>query len=269
MHKTLRDLITEMGRELVCRVNDGEPLGIIEQHLVQKLASVDSIKLVISAYNRRNTEDKNLFQNVNELGKYVATMNLLDGHVNYARGSRVYGMSISLTNIDLFEHFSFVFDNSESMAFTIENGKITGFPLSRDRGRGRFVVGLGRIFTLSASSYQELEDTSLRSLGSTTVSLVQVIRGRMDIFITKTKMWTIWWALGLSHYGCLFVEDLVRNESIHKNYLGYLSDPGRTIYIACYRNCYIRREFKHLLTDITELAGEGRGKNHAFVQESR
>ena len=51
------------------------------------------------------------------------------------------------------------------------------------------VLGLGSRFAFAGR-----HDFSVRLIGSTSLSVLEVARGRMDAFVVRTKMWNFYWA---------------------------------------------------------------------------
>lgn len=252
MDRNLQRCVRKIGHELVRRVNEREPLERIEEDIVRKLACVDTIGLIISGFNRRNRSSRNIIRHVSESGQYVLVLNLIDGSVNYFRNSRVYGISISVTNLQAFEQYSVVFDGLNSEIFDIGSDKMKDFTKAEVYSSQRLVVGLGRIFRLSEESFKEMASVSMRSIGSTTVSILEILRNHMDVYINKTKIWNLWWALGLCHNEHLFLEDIVDCESIYVRYKEYLSVPEKTVYLACYSDPAVKERIPNLLRDIRE-----------------
>jgi hypothetical protein len=212
--KDLEIYVSELGEELIRRVRKREPLEKIEEDIVDRASFHKKVSIIISGFNRRNRTSVNTVRCIDKTRPYVMVINLLDGNENYYRRSRIFGISCSVTNLQYFEQYSIVFDglNSSTLKIGLEKKKTN--LTSAHNSSQRLVIGLGRIFSLSARSIQEISTGSIRSIGSTTVSILEVLRNHIDIYINKTKIWNLWWALGLCHRKQLHLQDLALGKPI-------------------------------------------------------
>ena len=249
-----QSIIKKYGHEVIERVNNREPLENIEMDIVDNLLRSPNIYMIISGFNRSHRQSRNIIETVSHKGEYAIVVNLLDGNVNYSRNNKIYGISISITNIKDFSQYSIIYDGLNSKIYELASNKCIGLvrkdTLRTPHQNSRLVVGLGRLFNLSNNSLREIKNTSIRSLGSTTISILEVLRMNMDIYINITKLWNIWWALGLCKTSDIFLEDLYTSKLILDNYNEYLLTPEKTILIASYRDPKVKEQLHYVLDDI-------------------
>lgn len=261
----LRHTIRHLGLDIVNRVNDHQPLNSLEEDILSRLVRLDDCRLVISGYHRRmeHVADENKLVRPYEDGQYIVVLNLLDGEENYSRGSNVYGLSLSVTSINTGGHFAVVYDGL--IGQVVEFSETTRYPETKDivihsqqskpssvaDREQRGVFAFGRMFGVGQKALKELGKVSIRSLGSTTVSILEVMRGHLDVYVNITKIWNVWWASWLPN--CRFqLEDLSNGRKIQEQIPDIISAPERTLAIICYRDDSIKRRFSASLRDFSK-----------------
>jgi hypothetical protein len=240
---------------MIRQVNNKENLEEIENEVIHNLESTDLIKMVISGFNRSKRKSSNIIKIINKDGRFLVVVNILDGNANYFRGSEIYGISISVLDYETCEEFSLIFDGLRRKIFEINNGTIKGLNILDSNSKSRPVIGLGTYFHLNDAAFFEISHASLRSIGSTTVSIMEVLENHFDLYINKTKLWNVWWALGLSKKTSLSLLNLENGRPISENFLDYLKFPEQSFYLVCYKDESVLEKYANLLQSV--IIGSG------------
>lgn len=221
----------------------------VENTIVNEVMSKLSPRVLISGYNRRNTGGKNIIKK-NDFAKnnLLVIVNILDGQTNYNRNSKMFGNSLTLFDSSDATQYSVVYEGltQEIHEVSSDSDVLLNKP-SKDKAR--LILGIGHIKDFSSSSLQTTKNYSIRSIGSTTLSIMEVIQNRFDIYVTKTKMWNFWWSLAYAQKSNLIIEDLLAQRNILDNNSEYLKHPENSILMACYKNPTIRKAVHAILSD--------------------
>lgn len=258
--------IRSLGHALINHVKDYQPLDSLEQEMLSHLVCIDDCGLIISGYHRRmkSTKQKNVLFKPNHYGQYIVVMNLVDGEENYFKGSNLYGTSLSLTSVSTGEHFAVVYNGLTGQVTEFEEStnylgikeinahERQSLQMNRANRQPRQVFGFGRVFVAGEECVGELKEVSIRSLGSTTISILEVLQGHLDIYLNATKLWNIWWALWLRGCQDLRLEDLSSRIGIRDQIPNILSAPNNTIPLLCYKDPAIIDAFPSTLRSFSK-----------------
>lgn len=259
--------IRDLANELIKRLNAHEQLNVIEKDIISKLTALDGVYLVISGRNRRRTKDKNWLINTTKDSPHMVVLNVMDGEENYYRGSKIYGASISLTQPNTGEHFSVIYDGLskdiiESSQIKVNNPRL--FDISDDSVSNshknhseRLVMAFGRLLSISNDTVRELSDVSVRWFGSTTVTILEILRNHVDLYLNTTKIWNFWWSLWLDNkYGLQF-EDAITGKKIKSQTQELLLEYDQTIPLLCYKDPLIKNKLSKVIANFAECIKVG------------
>jgi hypothetical protein len=249
MDLAVRDTILSAGADLSERLRHSEPIPSLEAHILQRLASLQTINVLVSGCNRSSVPGHNLIHAPRQ-GPHVVVLNPIDGYVNYARGSRVFGASISVFNLETEQLFAVVYDGLED---TIVDNVCGAWEKSAARDSTvpvRPVVGVTHM-SLSELDAETTHPVSVRSLGSTTVSIMEFLRGHIDLFVGRTKLWNIYWALDLLNQGCLQVQHAVQKTMVTAvTPVTPEGDIEASVHVVCYRTKDLLRSLASTIGDL-------------------
>ncbi len=245
MMAELATYIKDIGYELADRICKRDGVERIEDEMVARLKRIPLLRLLISGCNRNITGGQNLIWKPSVGGRYTVVLNPVDGNVNYYRGSRLYGCSVSIVDETEMERYAVVYDglNDNVLEFSSEKSEVD--TIRSLEVHTRTVVGLGRITTGLVCKLEATGNLSWRWFGSTTLCILEVLRGHVDICAVPTKLWNFYWALGLSEQELLYIEDSQDNliSAVEK---GLLTDPEKTFRLFCYKDHEVAEKFRTL-----------------------
>ena len=212
-----------------------------------QLSPLVRVAVLISGCNRRGVGGTNLVR-ISDSGRYIVVLNPVDGHVNYLLGSPLFGASITAVDVENGQASAFVYDGLSDEVFHVVNGRCS-FNDSRVRCEdgSRHVIGLGNLYALKSKALSPSVDFSWRSLGSTTLSILEVLRRRMDLYFSITKVWNFFWALGASGSGAEYFENLRTGRKLNKLQIELARVPEATVPLLCYRERRIAQRMVPML----------------------
>jgi fructose-1,6-bisphosphatase/inositol monophosphatase family enzyme len=251
-----RDFIRKSANELIKRIKKRELLHKIESELISHLTLGHNARLIISGYHRRDSSQHNHVIDTGKGSPYIEVLNILDGEENYSRNFCLYGSSLSLTCPETGEHFTIVYDGLSQNRYEFDCDG-SGYPVINGKGivrketdtsrMHRKVIAFGRLVPFDVSAISELDDVSIRSLGSTTITILEIIHGHIDGYINETKIWNIWWAIFLSEQLGIYLYDLNTMEPIGNQIQEILQAPEKTLTIACFRDLSFKDQFMNVV----------------------
>ncbi len=238
--------IHRIGLSVFDRLLGGAHPDVVETEALHALRGLSGLGLLVSGRNRRLGRMTNTVDVSASSRGWAIVLNVLDGSENYARGSPWFGASIAYMDREANTSHSIVLDARTRQVLRFPEQSLSALPHDRSR---RLVVGLGRLTELSASSRSLMESSSLRGGGSTTISVLQVVMGHVDCYITRTKMWNIFWSLPLCRAGLLTIEDISNGDTLEPTVERWLATPANSIDIIAYRTLERRSLVAPLIED--------------------
>jgi len=242
-----KPVVKQIGLELAAWIRQRRSVNQIEKELIPRIRKIDGWSLIVSGCNRSGLKGENFIIRKPKGGRYVIVLNPLDGHVNYLRSAKIYAASITLSDLNNGYHYALVYDNLYNRVYEMD-GRSNSLSFEQTRhNENKYVFAIGRFVCLKPKEALMLKACSLRSLGSTTVSILEVIRGNIDIFVNRTKLWNIFWAFGAHKSGRLYIEDLDTGKTIDYMKEIFIEEPQRSFNILVCRNAEIGNAFHRCL----------------------
>ena len=250
----ITDFDRRVARKITLRMVDAlvqrtSTLSEVEDTTVNEVMLRLSPRILISGYNRRNTEGENIIRKNNSTqNNLLVIVNILDGQANYGRNSKMFGSNLTLFDSSDADQYSVVYNGLTQEVLEISSeGDTLHNELSNNKTR--LILGIGHIKDISSDALKTTKNCSIRSIGSTTLSILEVIQDRFDIYVTKTKLWNFWWSLAYAFESDLVLEDLVAQRNILDNTNEYLDRPEDSIVLACYKNPKVKKDVTAILRD--------------------
>ncbi len=229
--------VEKAGEKLTQCLRLHTPIPEVERAVLGELDALADVKALISGCNRRVIGGWNTIQTSGS-GRYIVVLNPVDGHVNYLMKSPLFGASVTAFDSVTGQNLSIVYDGLTDESLRLESGN-SPFVVDRRPGETRGVVGFGSVQQVDFDAIRQTADLSWRSLGSTTLSILEILRSRMHCYFNKTKLWDFFWALGLSQIAKVDFRDLRTNQNINNAQLDLVRDPESTISLFCFRDARI------------------------------
>jgi fructose-1,6-bisphosphatase/inositol monophosphatase family enzyme len=247
VHLAVRDAALELADLLRNR----QPLENIEKTLSERLFETVNCSLFISGRNRISESGANIVRQAKN-GRYVVILNIVDGHVNYLRGSRLFGGSVSVLDT--------LTGNRSAMVYNGLDDQLLEFPCPNDNwNKGPHlpisphpVLGLCQFVPLNETFFKVIPMFSLRSLGSTTLSILEVLTERIDAYLCKTKLWNFHWALTLCKQTSLSIVLGLEQKPVTTFEEELLKYPERSVVLLCYMKEEIAQRLSSVLKSIVE-----------------
>lgn len=247
--KRTRNDLLGISEELAMLLKAKMSLEAIEETIIESLVNIINADIsIISGFNRTGRNSKNII-NENKYNEYTAVINIIDGHQNYFRGLNLYGYSISIICIASGDIFSIVYDSINNELFSTADKKLNYKSNNTLYCNKRMVLSIGKIFPMSNASINLLQNASLRSFGSTTMTILAALRNEIDFYLNRTKLWNILWAFGFCKASGLVIEDIENNRDMSSCFMSYISEPEKSILIACYSDRALRDKMHHVVGD--------------------
>jgi len=228
MNSGLKKLIFRAARRLLPSLRDSLELDHIETELIRSLCDEVDWFLFVAGRNREGGSGQNVIRR-NNTGSLVCVLNVLDGHVNYLRGGHIYAASVSICDINTGERHSVIVSGIDLRLRYfdgLKNGRVFRPQVHKDT---RPVVGIGQLSLGLAEQLQHSVPYSIRALGCTSLSLIELAQGRIDVFLCRTKLWNCHWALPLVFSGDLNITVCKNGKEVDFNETALLTDPAQSI----------------------------------------
>lgn len=254
MDETICAEIRSASQELANRLRNRESLENIEIYLSNQLLKNIDWSFFVSGRNRYSQTTANVIKRAKR-GQYVVILNVMDGGVNYARGGRFFSASISILDKIRNSRYAVVYDGFDDRILEFSNYRHCWDNKCAVSKVTRPILGLWRLVPLDSSRLKQLPEFSLRSLGSTSLSILEVLAGRMDIYVSRTKLWNFHWAIGLCENGSLSLTIGAEDEPAVALEDHLFKHPEKSVLLVCYRKERYFRELAAVIESFKQYYG--------------
>lgn len=254
MDEVVCSVVREAGYTLGQLLRSRQTPENIENAVSAQLLERIKWSLFVSGRNRSLGHSSNVVRRSRQ-GQYIVLFNALDGHVNYYRGSRLFTGNISVLDTVSQSRYSIVYDGLADQVIEFKP-PVRQSLVHKSSGFNKPVLGLWQIVSLNDAILKKAPPLSLRSLGSTTLSILEVYYGKIDVYVSRTKLWNFHWALPLCEKAGLSLLIGPEHEPVTQVEDRLLHNPEDSVLVMCYMYKKYVETLRSILASVLDAYGK-------------